>query len=37
LKKLGTPKEAANYFGGIPKMINAYYSIQNKIYTVYEK
>jgi len=32
LNQLGTPKEAANYFGGIDKMVEAYYGIQNKIY-----
>ena len=32
LNQLGTPKEAANYFGGIEKLIDAYYSIQKRIY-----
>jgi type I restriction enzyme R subunit len=32
LNQLGTPKEAANYFGGFDKLVSAYYTIQSKIY-----
>lgn len=32
LNQLGTPKEAAAYFGGIDELIKAYYDIQRKIY-----
>lgn len=32
LYQLGTPKEAANYFGGIQPMINAYYELQSNLY-----
>jgi type I restriction enzyme R subunit len=33
LNNLGTAKEAANYFGGIEKLVKAYYDIQTKLYT----
>lgn len=32
LNNLGTAKEAANYFGGINQLINAYYQLQSKLY-----
>ncbi|MEI6950272.1 DEAD/DEAH box helicase family protein [Paraflavisolibacter sp. H34] len=32
LNQMGTPKEAANYFGGIQNMISAYYELQSRLY-----
>ena len=32
LNQLGTPREAAGYFGGIDKMVEAYYGIQSQLY-----
>ena len=32
LNNLGTPKEAANYFGGIEQLIEAYYLLQKQLY-----
>jgi type I restriction enzyme, R subunit len=32
LNNLGTAKEAANYFGGIEPLVNAYYSLQQLLY-----
>lgn len=32
LNKSGTPNEAANYFGGIQNMIDAYYKLQKQLY-----